>query len=205
MRHPVFLIRRSLAWGVSSLPLLMAAAPGAHAAGMPQLDFRNPLLTGQVVWGAGIFLFFYLALRGWALPRVETVLTNRTQRINGDLDQAHAAKVEADGAVRELNEAKKAAAAEAQAHLETVLKQERETAAARLAELSTRLDAEIHSAEQAVVAERQKALESLKPIASEVAQSLVQKLSGIQPAGAVVEAAVNQALTHAAARQQTIA
>lgn len=205
MRHPVFLIRRSLAWGVSSLPLLVAAAPGAHAAGMPQLDFRNPLLTGQVVWGAGIFLFFYLALRGWALPRVETVLTNRTQRINGDLDQAHAAKVEADDAVRELNEAKKAAAAEAQAHLEAVLKQERETAAARLAELSTRLDAEIHSAEQAVVAERQKALESLKPIASEVAQSLVQKLSGIQPAGAAVEAAVNQALAHAAARQQTIA
>ncbi|MCE0742789.1 hypothetical protein LWC05_02605 [Acetobacter sicerae] len=190
MRNPVSLIRHSLVAGVSSLPLLMAAAPGAHAAGMPQLDFRNPLLTGQVIWGAGIFLFFYLALRSWALPKVDTVLASRSQRINGDLDQARAAKVDADNAVRELNETKKAAAAEAQAHLDAVLDEERKQAASRLAELGSKLEVEIASAEKAVAEERSRALESLKPIASDVAEALVQKLTGTKPDRVRIEAAV---------------
>ncbi|BCI67314.1 ATP synthase F0 B' chain [Acetobacter aceti NRIC 0242] len=190
MRNPVSLIRHSLVAGVSSLPLLMAAAPGAHAAGMPQLDFRNPLLTGQVIWGAGIFLFFYLALRSWALPKVDTVLASRSQRINGDLDQAHAAKVDADNAVRELNETKKAAAAEAQAHLDAVLDEERKQTASRLAELGSKLEVEIASAEKAVAEERSRALESLKPIASDVAEALVQKLTGTKPDRVRIEAAV---------------
>ncbi|AQS84667.1 MAG: hypothetical protein ABF876_16115 [Acetobacter aceti] len=190
MRNPVSLIRHSLVAGVSSLPLLMAAAPGAHAAGMPQLDFRNPLLVGQVIWGAGIFLFFYLALRGWALPKVDTVLASRSQRINGDLDQARAAKVDADNAVRELNETKKAAAAEAQAHLDAVLDDERKQAAIRLADLGAKLEAEIASAEKAVAEERSKALASLKPIASDVAEALVQKLTGIKPDRLKIESAV---------------
>lgn len=190
MRNPVSLIRHSLVAGVSSLPLLMAAAPGAHAAGMPQLDFRNPLLTGQVIWGAGIFLFFYLALRSWALPKVDTVLASRSQRINGDLDQARAAKVDADNAVRELNETKKAAAAEAQAHLDAVLDEERKQTASRLAELGSKLEVEIASAEKAVAEERSRALESLKPIASDVTEALVQKLTGTKPDRARIEAAV---------------
>ncbi len=190
MRLPVTLIRHSLLAGISGLPLIVAAAPGAHAAGMPQLDFKNPLVTGQVIWGGIIFLFFYLALRGWALPRVETVLKNRNERITGDLDQAHAAKVEADKAVRELNETKKTAAAQAQAHLDSVLEQERVSAAQRLAEMNAKLEAEIASAEAGVAAERKRALESLRPIACDVAESLVQRITGNAPDRAAVEAAV---------------
>ncbi|NHO52677.1 hypothetical protein GOB87_01690 [Acetobacter estunensis] len=190
MRLPVSLIRHSLMMGVASLPLLVAAAPGAHAAGMPQLDFRNPLLTGQVVWGAGIFLFFYLALRGWALPRVGTVLENRSQRINGDLDQAHQAKADADAAVRDLNQTKKAAAAEAQAHLDSVLAAEKKAAADRLAQLGAKLETEIAAAEAGVAKERAQALQSLRPIAGDVAEALVRRLTGVAPDRSRIEQAV---------------
>nr|WP_173577747.1 hypothetical protein [Acetobacter fallax] len=182
--------RHSLLAGISGLPLLVAAAPGARAAGMPQLDFKNPLVTGQVIWGGIIFLFFYLALRNWALPRVETVLKNRNERITGDLDQAHSAKVEADKAVRELKETRKTAAAESQAHLDAVLEQEKVSAAQRLAEINAKLEAEIASAEAGVAAERKRAMESLRPIASDVAETLVQRLTGKAPDRASVEAAV---------------
>lgn len=184
------MIRRSLVAGVSSLPILVAVAPGAHAAGMPQLEFGNPLVTGQVVWGGVIFLFFYLALRAWALPRVDSVLKSRNERISGDLDQAHEAKVEADNAIRELNQTKKAAAAEAQAHLDSVLEQERVAAAARLAEINARLEAEIASAEASVAAERAKALEALRPIACDVTEALVQRLTGAAPDRGKVETAI---------------
>lgn len=43
---------------VSGVSLLAMTAPGAYAAGMPQLDFHNPLVTGQVIWGGVIFLVF---------------------------------------------------------------------------------------------------------------------------------------------------
>nr|WP_173571940.1 hypothetical protein [Acetobacter oeni] len=192
------MIRRSLLAGVSGLPLIVAAAPGAYAAGMPQLDFKNPLVTGQVIWGGIIFLFFYLALRNWALPKVETVLSNRHERITGDLDQAHEAKMEADKAVRELNETKKAAAAQAQAHLDSVLAQEHAASAQRLAEINAKLETEIASAEANVAAERKRAMESLRPIASDVAESLIQRLTGQAPDRASVDAAIARASVQSA-------
>lgn len=204
MRNPVSLIRCALVAGCSSLSLLVAAAPGAQAAGMPQLDFHNPLLTGQVVWGAGIFLIFYLALRGWALPRVESVLTSRTDRINGDLDQARAAKLDADNAVKELNQARKSAAAEAQAHLDATLEQERKESAVRLSNLSAKLDAQIASAEQVVAEERSRALKALAPIATEVTEALVQKLTGVKPDQAKLEGAVTQAVSKAVSQQALV-
>lgn len=198
MRLSVTSFRRVVLAGASCAPLLLAAAPEAHAAGMPQLDFSNPLVTGQVVWGGVVFLFFYLALRGWALPKVDAVLQNRSERIAGDLDQARAAKAEADKAVLELRETKKAAAAEAQAHLDAVLEHERSSAAAKLAEITERLDDEIARAEAGVVAERERALQSLRPIAVDVAESLVERLIGARADRAVVEAAVARATAQTA-------
>jgi hypothetical protein len=40
---------------------LLAASP-AFAGTMPQLDFANPLLKAQVIWGAVIFAGLYLAI-----------------------------------------------------------------------------------------------------------------------------------------------
>ena len=65
--------------------------PGvAHAEGMPQLDFANPLTTSQVVWGAIIFALLYFVLSRFALPRVAEVIEQRAQHIAADLETARA-------------------------------------------------------------------------------------------------------------------
>ena len=87
----------------------------AQAKGMPQLDFANPLTISQIVWGAIIFVLFYLLLSRWALPKVATVVDARHASIAGDLETARSAKAEADAAVTELTEAVRRARAEAQA------------------------------------------------------------------------------------------
>ncbi|MDG6093823.1 hypothetical protein LOC54_01630 [Acetobacter sp. AN02] len=166
---------------LSGAVLLVAEAPRAYASGMPQLDFANPLTLGQVFWGGVIFLLFFLALRGWALPKVETVLKSRDDRISGDLDLARNAKAEADRAVHELLQARRDAHAEAQAHLEKVVGAERDEAARRLAEMNARLEEEIGAAEAAVAQERSRALSSLRPIAAEAAAEIVGRLTGAQP------------------------
>ncbi len=132
--------------GLLSVLATTAAAP-ALAAGMPQLQFNNPLTTGQVFWGAVIFLLLYLVLSRSALPRVGAVLAERRARIEGDLDAAKAARGEADRAVAELRRARRDAAAEASGIVDAVVAEARERAAAATREMNERLEAKIVRAE----------------------------------------------------------
>ncbi|ACI51651.1 H+transporting two-sector ATPase B/B' subunit [Gluconacetobacter diazotrophicus PA1 5] len=180
-RSAVSITRKAASLLTSSalaLPVMAMAAPGARAVGMPQLDFANPLIIGQVVWGGVIFLVLYLLLSRSALPKVDRVLANRRQTIENDLDIAHRAKDEADAAVDELHQARRAAMAEAQANVEKVVEDARLAALHETQNMNARLAAEIRDAEARVAAARAAALGSLRQIADDTAQALVHQLSG---------------------------
>lgn len=162
--------------------LALGAVPGrAWAAGMPQLDFSNPLLIGQVVWGAVIFAIFYVILSRSALPRIEGVLTHRRNRIEGDLNIARRARDDADRAVDELRRARHDAAAQAQANIDRVVQEARAAADAKTHEMNQRLMADIAAAEKRIATARVEAMASLPDVATETAQSLISKL--LRPAG----------------------
>ena len=67
--------------GVLTLAMVLVSAGAAHADTMPQLDFHNPLLASQIVWGAAIFVVFYLLVSRWGLPKVDAVLEQRAAMI----------------------------------------------------------------------------------------------------------------------------
>jgi F-type H+-transporting ATPase subunit b len=176
-------------------PLLAAATPRAFAVGMPQLDFTNPLTKWQVVWGAVIFALLYFILSRSALPRVASVLEARQGRIDGDLEAARHAKAQADRAIEEVRSSRRAAIAEAQANLDRVVGEAREEAAKRAREMNARLEADLAGAEQRIAAERERALGSLREIAADTAQLLVERVTG-QPADRrIVETRVDGALS----------
>ncbi len=176
-----------------------AATVPAHAAGMPQLQFNNPLTTGQVFWGAVIFLLLYLVLSRSALPRVGAVLAERRSRIEGDLDAAKAARGEADGAVAELRRARRDASAEANNIVDAVVAEAREQAAAANREMNQRLEAEIARAEQAVAAARDAAMGALRGVATDTARTLVERLTGTAADDALLASKVDTALAARAA------
>ncbi len=190
------MVRAGLFATVSGVSLLVMAAPGAHATGMPQLDFHNPLVTGQVIWGAVIFLGFYLVLSQVMLPRVGRVLEDRSKRISGDLDVARAAKQDADKAVAELQQARKDAMAEAQANLQKTLDAEQHATDQKLADISARLTAEIADAEKRISAEKAQAFGTLKEIAADTTQALVSRLTGVTPDAQLVAQKVDGAIAH---------
>lgn len=190
------MVRAGLFATVSGVSLLVMAAPGAHATGMPQLDFHNPMVTGQVIWGAVIFLGFYLALSQIMLPRVGRVLEDRSKRISGDLDVARAAKQDADKAVAELQQARKDAMAEAQSNLQKALDEEQRAADKKLEEINARLSAEIADAEKRVAAEKARAFGTLKEIAADTTQALVSRLTGTTPDAQLVAQKVEGATAH---------
>ena len=176
------------------LTLVTAAAPRAHASGMPQLNIGDPLTTWQVVWGGVIFALLYLVLSRSALPRVASVIENRQRRIEGDLDAAHKAKSDADRATAELRNARRQAAAEAQANLDRVAAEARESAATQAREMNARLDARLAEAEQRIGAERTQAMGALRGIASDTAQLLVERVTGKPADPAALTRAIDGAL-----------
>jgi len=176
---------------MSRIPMNRAAAaltvatfaPAAHAAGMPQLQFDNPLLLGQVVWGAIIFAVFYVVLSRSALPAVARVLAHRRGRIEGDLEIARRAKQDADAAVEDLRRARHDAAVEAQANVSKVVAEARAAAEAQTHEMNARLEAQIAEAETRIEASRTQALGTLREAASDTARALVDRLLGHQAEG----------------------
>ena len=157
---------------------------------MPQLDFANQLTISQVVWMALIFGTLYLLLTNWALPQVETVLTDRAHRISTDLDSARAAKGQADQAAAEISDGSRRANAEAQAAIAQAVAQAKAEAAEQARVANERLDAQLAEAETRIQAARTAAMGALRQVATDTAAVVVDRLTGQTPEGPVVEAAV---------------
>ncbi len=155
----------------------LLAAGSARAETMPQLDFGNRLLVAQVVWGAVIFAVFYLLVARWGLPRVGAVLEMRAGTIAGDLQRAHASKMEADHAVAELNAARQRAYAQSQAAVAEAMQKAKTEAAARAAEQDARLDAQLAASEAQIGQARNAAMGALRQVATETATALVARLT----------------------------
>jgi F-type H+-transporting ATPase subunit b len=180
--------------------LLLPAA--ADAAGMPQLDFANPLTTYQVIWGAIIFLVLYLLFAYAALPRVADVLQTREAKIEADLVAARGAKTGADSAIAELVRAGHEAHAGAQAQIAEALAAAKAEAAAQAATLNAKLETEIAAAEQRIGAARAAAMGAVQQVAVEAAQAMVTRLVGAGVEPAAVERAVASTLAARRARTQ---
>jgi F-type H+-transporting ATPase subunit b len=178
-------------FGVAAALLVAAfATPPARAAGMPQLDFGNPLLLAQVVWLAIIFLVLYMLLSRWALPQVGAVLEHRAETIATDLDAARRAKEQADAAVAELTRATREAHAGAQAEIAAAVASAKTKADAQAADLNAKLDAQIAAAEQRIAAAQASALGALEQVAIETAREVVGRLIGSSLDPALVPQAV---------------
>jgi F-type H+-transporting ATPase subunit b len=179
--------------------LLLLLVGAAHAKGMPQIDFANPLTTSQVVWGALIFIVLYLLLSRWALPQVGSVLQDRAARIASDLDAARSAKEQADEAVAQLTRATHEAHAGAQAEIAQAVAAAKTAADAQAAEINARLDAQIAAAEQRIAEARAAAFAALEQVAVETAGVVVSRLTGRPIQDGAVSTAVAAAI---AARAQ---
>ena len=63
----------------------------------------SPILpdTNEIVWGGLAFVILFVILWKFALPGVRNMMTQREERIRGDLERAEEAKVEAEGVLAE--------------------------------------------------------------------------------------------------------
>ena len=169
-------------------------AGSAHASGMPQLEFANPLLLSQVVWGAIIFFAFYLAVSHIGLPKVDAILAHRAEVIGGDLAAAHLSKQRADQAVAELTEARRVAYAQSQAEVNAAAQRAKDAAARESDAARVRLDRQLAESEAQIDTARGQAMASLRQVAAETAEALITRLTHQAPDHGRLDDAVGDAL-----------
>jgi F-type H+-transporting ATPase subunit b len=179
---------------VTAAALLVCAVGAARADTMPQLQFSNPLLLSQVIWGAIIFAAFYVGVSRFGLPRVDAILAHRADIIGTDLEQARLSKQRADQAVAELNEARRLAYAESQAAVNAATQKAKEAAAAQAAEANAALDRQLAESEAQIGAARDRAMASLRDVATDTAAAVIARLTNRQPDQTLVQDAVDRGL-----------
>ena len=161
---------------------------------MPQFDptFWIP----QLFWLGVVSVVLFLVMWRVALPRVDVVVTDRQDRIAGNLTKAETLKAEADAALAGYQKSIADARAAAQAEHAKAVAAIAAESSKREAVFGKRLGDQEAAAEANISAARTAAMAQVRPIATELAQAITEKLVGTKvgsdAASSAVEAAVKE-------------
>ncbi len=159
---------------------------------MPQLNFQD--FAPQLFWLALTFVALYLIMSRVAIPRVSTVLENRSNRIAADLATAAQLRDETDQAIADYEKA----LADARARAQQIGREAREKMSAEVerqrAEVDSQINEKMADAEKSINALKASALSHTDEIATEITEDLVARLLGRQVDRESLVGAVQQAL-----------
>ena len=140
----------------------------------------NPLIphTAELIVGAIAFTLLFLTLRKFVVPMFEKAYTDRTNAIQGGIERAEKAQLEAQRALVQYNEQLSKAREEAQ----TLREEARVQGAAIIEDLRTKAQEEAAritaTAHASIEAERQQAIASLRNEVGTLAVELASKIVG---------------------------
>jgi len=140
----------------------------------------NPLIphTAELIVGAVAFTLLFLVLRKFVVPMFEKAFTARTEAIQGGIERAEKAQVEAQRALTQYTEQLSKAQSEAQTLREEARAQGAaiiEDLRAKAQEEAARITAAAHAS---IEAERQQAVTSLRNEVGALAVELASKIVG---------------------------
>lgn len=161
---------------------------------MPQFnpEFWAPQLFWLVITSVALFLVMWRV----ALPRVDSVFSARQERIAENLQKAEGLKAEAESSLAGYQKAIADARAAAQAEQARSAAAIAAETAKREAVFGQKLAEQEAAAERNIATARTAAMAQVKPIATELAQSITEKLVGVRlgadAAGAAVDSAAKE-------------
>jgi F-type H+-transporting ATPase subunit b len=155
---------------------------------MPQLDPSS--YPSQLFWLTVTFLFLYLMLARFIVPRIGGILEGRRSRIEGDLadaarfrDEAEAARTAYEKELHDTRARAQALIAEAQAKAGA-------EASERLSALDRDMARRISEAQQHVELARERALQQMEPAVAALTEQIVEKVAHYKPAPQQIDAAI---------------
>ena len=157
---------------------------------MPQLDYTT--FPSQLFWLTLCFVLLYVLMAKIALPRIGSILADRSKRIGDDIAAAQQLKERSDAA----HAAYEKALTDARSRAQGIANATREQQAAAAEVTNKRLEAELHqrlaAAEKSIAATRSAAMSNVGAIAGDSASAIVERLIGKAPAAHEVTAALGE-------------
>ncbi len=164
--------------------------PAGHGAFPP---FQSEHYPSQLVWLTISFALLYVLMAKVALPRIGSILAERSRVIGDDLQAAERLKERSNAA----HAAYEKALADARARAQGLASATREKQAREAEELHKRLEAQLHerlaAAEQSIARTRTAAMGNVRSIAADAAAAIVERLIGNTPGKHEVDAALGDA------------
>ncbi len=140
----------------------------------------NPLIphTAEIIVGFIAFSLLYMVLRRAVVPRFEKAFAERTDAIQGGMERAEKAQLEAEAALKQY----KAQLQDARGEAASIREEARAQGAALIEEMRVKAQEEATriaaSAQAAIESERQAALTSLRNEVGTLATQLASKIVG---------------------------
>jgi len=163
---------------------------------MPQLNQLSDVLLSQLFWLALVLGFIYFVIGRGMVPKIQSTVDQRDQRIADDLAAAERAKTEAD----ESEEAFRLRMDESRAEaMKTTAAAKAEGAKAteqKIAKADASIQAKLAKAEEKIRASREEALVNIEGVAAELAQDIAGKVAGLKVSRDEAATAVKAALTN---------
>jgi len=151
-------------------------APEQASGGFP--PFKTDTFPSQLFWLAITFALLFIVMWRLAGPRINGAITNRRNKINGDLAEAQKYRGDAEGA----SAAYQAALAGARARANAMAEENRKRVHAEIEKAKAGAEAKAHDetvkAEARIAATREQAKSSVVVAAQEAAITIVQRLTG---------------------------
>ncbi|WP_336485593.1 F0F1 ATP synthase subunit B [Methylobacterium nigriterrae] len=167
--------------------------PAPHGAAFP--PFESHTFLSQLLWLALSFGLLYYLMDKVALPRIQAILHERSNRLSADLEEAQRMKVEADTA----GAAYEKSLSDAQGKARDIAQETRNALTAEAETKRKALEAELNqklaAAEATIRTRTQDAMSNVRGIASETASAIVERLTGQAPDQASLDRALDRAVT----------
>ena len=163
---------------------------------MPQIAQLSTTYFSQIFWMLVFFgLTFFVVGRGM-VPKVMATMADRNQQIAQDLAAAQAARNAAEAEAESWGQTEAAQRASAQELVAAAKHKAALETQARLADATTRIEAQISSAEHRILAARQAALAEFEQVAADVAQDITPRVAGLVVSADDARSAVKGPFAH---------
>jgi len=168
-------------------PTAQTEVPAKHGAFPP---FQAEHFPSQLLWLTVSFVLLYVLMSKIALPRIGSILADRSKRIGDDIAAAERLKERSDAA----QAAYRKSLADARDRAKTIASSTRakHTAEAEVIErkLETQLRDRLAAAQQTIDAARNRGMTNVRDIATDTCTAIVERLIGRKPAGEEVDTAL---------------
>jgi len=160
----------------------MAAHTGASTGHSSFPPFESENFPSQLLWLTLTFVLLYVLMSRIALPRIGSIMVERSKRITEHIAAAQSLRDQAEVSQAECEKA--LAEARGRAATATNFERQRQAVANREAEerLEARLRERLGGAERSIAAARMAAMDHVAAVAAELAPTIVQRLTGKVPA-----------------------